>query len=110
MLLRALRVVTVILALVAGAVLVAAAVLDSSTLDRGVLSRLPACSARRAGGSCALCGMSHSLIALSNGDWREAVRWNPGGPWLYGVLVLQVTGGLWVLVTARRRSDIIRGE
>lgn len=110
MLLRALRVVTVILALVAGAVLVAAATLDSSALESGVLSRLPACSARQAGGSCSLCGMSHSLIALSRGDWREAVRWNAGGPWLYGLLVLHVAAGLWVLVTAGRRSDIIPGQ
>jgi hypothetical protein len=101
---RALAIVTVILACVAAGVLAASAALDHAALDSGALSRLPACSARLAGSSCGLCGMSHSLVAISDGDLREAVRWNAAGPWVYGALALQAAAGVAVgVVWGRRR-------
>jgi hypothetical protein len=40
---------------------------------------------------CPFCGMTRSFCALSSGHWRDAVRWNRGGPFLYAV------GWLWLL-------------
>jgi hypothetical protein len=101
---RALAVVAIILAVAAAAVLAASAALDHAALQTGPLSRLPACSARLAGASCGLCGMSHSLIAISNGDLREAIHWNPAGPWLYAALLLQTAAGVFVAAAWLRRG------
>ncbi len=101
---RALAAVAVILACVAAALLAAAAALDHRALDSGPLSRLPACPARLAGGGCSLCGMSHSLVATAHGNWREARRYNAGGPWLYMALAAQTALGV-AIVSARRRSS-----
>lgn len=102
MLRRAALAVVVILAAVAASLLAAAATLDYQALDSGLLSRLPACSARLAGGACALCGISHSLVAMAHGDWREARRLNAAGPWLFGFLITWTALGA-ALVAVRRR-------
>jgi Protein of unknown function (DUF2752) len=77
-----------IVGMTAAAVLVASFVLDS-----GSLSLLPECPARRAGGACALCGLSHSFVAISHGRLKEALAWNPMGPWVYAGFVLLAAAG-----------------
>lgn len=103
---RAFGVVAVVLACVAAMLLTAAAALDEGSLESGMLSRLPACPARLSGGACALCGMSHSLVAMADGDWREARRYNAAGPWLFGALVFQTALGVAIASTRRRVSRI----
>lgn len=81
-------------------ILMASAAVDEAALETGFLGRLPACSARAAGGSCALCGMSHSLVAMSRGRWDEAAGWNTAGPWLYGALLLLAAAGALIAFRA----------
>lgn len=69
--------------------------LSSFLLNPGNLAFLPECPAKKAGGACALCGMSHSFMAVSGGRLEEALAWNLAGPWLYSLFVLlTVTGAL----------------
>jgi len=71
-------------ALLAGGLPLGAAVLISpAQIDHGWISRLPPCPARTAGGSCALCGMSHAMSAMARGHFAEAARANPRGPGLF---------------------------
>ena len=84
----ALRLTLVILGSLAAAVLV-----SSFVLSEAALSVLPQCPAKKAGGACSLCGLSHSFVALSHGRLREAVDWNPRGPWVYGGFVLLALAG-----------------
>ncbi len=93
MLRRALAGVLIVLAVLSLGVLGAAAVLDEKALDTGLPARLPQCPVRLKGGSCALCGMSHSLVAMAHGDRAAAARWNAAGPPLYGALVVVAAAG-----------------
>lgn len=86
--LAALRLVLAVTGLAAALVLAA-----SFCLDPGGLAVWPECAARKAGGSCALCGMSHSFVAISQGRFEEALAWNPAGPWLYSAFVLLAAAG-----------------
>jgi hypothetical protein len=100
----AIRSLALALGLIAGAVLSLSIAADEHTLNQGWLSWWPDCSARRAGGACALCGMSHSFVALSHGNLDEARRLNPAGPWLYSAFVFQVVVGVGAAVgTFRKR-------
>lgn len=61
---------------------------------------------------CPFCGMTRSFCALSAGEPAEAVRWNPGGPLLYGAGwawlagAVLLSGRAW---RARSRPGAIRG-
>lgn len=82
-----LRALVMVCGALAALVLAASFALDSRTLDTGALGRLPACPAKLAGSSCALCGMTHGMVAISEGRFAEGARWNRGAPWLYAALV-----------------------
>ena len=84
---------TALLGAIAGAVLVAALLLDAASLERGFLTGLPQCTARQAGGSCAACGLSHSFIALAHGRFDEARRHNSFGPPVFAGFVLLAAAG-----------------
>ncbi|MGA2666785.1 MAG: DUF2752 domain-containing protein [Patescibacteria group bacterium] len=49
------------------------------------------------GHHCLLCGMTHSFMAISRGDFGQAVAANPGGPMLYFFFCLAAVGGLVVI-------------
>lgn len=40
---------------------------------------------------CSFCGMTRSFCAMSAGLWRDAIRWNSAGPFLYTI------GWIWLL-------------
>jgi hypothetical protein len=86
----AVRSIAIALGIAAAAVLVLSVVADERALEAGWLAWWPECSARRAGGACTLCGMSHSFVALARGRVEEARGHNPAGPWLYASLVTQL--------------------
>ena len=83
----------VIVGFLAALVLAVSFLSTAQTAETGWLALWPACSARQAGSSCALCGMSHAFIAISHGRIDEAKRLNPHAMWLYaGFLALSLTG------------------
>jgi hypothetical protein len=62
------------------------------------------------GHHCALCGMTHSFVACSRGDFRAALVANPMGPLTYVLFLLATTVGLatilrdWTMCCRVRRS------
>jgi hypothetical protein len=92
-----------VLAAVSALTLLASFALDEGSLDAGMLSRLPPCPAKLAGSSCALCGMTHGIVAISHGRIAEGVRWNRGAPWLYAAMVVHVIAGAAFAVRRTRR-------
>ena len=59
-----------------------------------LLAWLPECPAHAAGGSCVLCGMTHSFLALSAGDAAAAARHNRAGPVLFLIICVLAAGAL----------------
>jgi len=60
----------------------------------GLATRVPlpdACLSQRAlGVSCPGCGLGRSFVAVARWDFTQAVRFNPLGPILYFICVLQI--------------------
>ena len=73
-------------AVVSLVVVVGSFFLTIEDLDSGVLSFLSVPHEH-----CLLCGMSHSMILMSDWRFEAAFSWNSGGPFLY---VLMVVNGL----------------
>ena len=94
---RALGAVAVVLC---AALLVASLILTPARLDAGALAFLGPCPAKAAGGSCILCGMSHSFGAMAALDWTSAARYNSRGPYLF--LICAATAIAGVAVFGRR--------
>jgi len=82
--------------------------LEPETLDHGILSRLPPCPARQAGGSCALCGLSHAFLAIGRGDVAQAAALHSGSLWIYGALVVVWLAGTWT--TLGLLAALVRGR
>jgi hypothetical protein len=83
--------------MVAALLLALSAAADERALSQGWLAWWPECPARRAGASCALCGMSHSFVAMSRGRVREASKHNSAGPWLYALCCAQFIAAILLL-------------
>ena len=66
-------------------------------LDSGVLSFLSVPHEH-----CLLCGMSHSMVLMSDLRFEDAFSWNSGGPFLY---ITMVVNGL--LASAAIARDIL---
>jgi hypothetical protein len=106
---RATRHLIVILGVVAAAALLVSRVSTSQTAESGWLALWPVCAAKRAGGSCGLCGMTHAFIAISHGRLDEARRVNPNSVPLYaGFLGLSLAALLAGAAGAGRRIRGIR--
>ena len=75
--------------------------LTPPNLDSGVMSFLSIPHDH-----CLFCGMSHSMIMMS--DWRfgEAFSWNAGGPFLYAIMVANSLGGLVVVFRNTIRKNL----
>ena len=97
---RVARQLVIIFGFLAAAILLVSFLASEQALESGWLAQWPACAARRAGGSCGLCGMSHAFLAISHGRWGEARRLNPYAPWLYAGFVAMA---LSALMLASRR-------
>ncbi len=100
-----------IAALIAGLLPISAAVVISpDQLGHGYVSSLPPCPARVAGGSCALCGMSHAFSAMARGRFAEATRFNSHGPGLFIFCLTLATLGAaglasnWSAIRPERRD------
>lgn len=55
-----------------------------------VLQNIPVCLAKRAGGSCILCGMTRAFFAISEGNFSLATEMNPYSIPLYAFLFLSL--------------------
>ena len=55
-------------------------------MDIDGIDWLPDCPARLAGGGCALCGMTHSFLALCRGQFSLASELNPFGLPLFALM------------------------
>jgi len=61
---------------------------------------LPGCAFKRVTGvACATCGLTRSILALSQGHWREALHWYPA---LALLAAAAPVAGLWDLNRAWR--------
>ena len=80
----------------AASVLVVASASSMQTVESGWLAWWPECTARRAGSSCTLCGMSHAFVAISHGRFAEAQQFNSHAGWVYALFLAQSLIGLWV--------------
>jgi hypothetical protein len=97
------RRIILILGVLAAAVLLASLVADEQALSTGWLAFWPECAAKRAGGSCALCGMSHAFVAMSRGQIEKARGYHPFSPWVYaGFYGLALAGG-WIAAGTFRK-------
>lgn len=70
-----------------------------SLLSPARLDHLPAACPWRVltGAPCPFCGLTHSLAALSHGDFRQAFAFHPFGPALYllGLTALALAARSW---------------
>jgi hypothetical protein len=91
---------------VAAAVLLASALLAVSGFDGAVASWVPECSARKAGGSCALCGLTRSFMAISRGDFASGSAAHSYGIWIYLAFLLFACGGISAGISEVRRRKL----
>ncbi len=64
---------------------------------------------RLTGWNCPGCGLTHSVMSISQGKWIEAWNWNPAGPFFYVLIAFQVPYrlyALWCYRCRRRPSGI----
>jgi Protein of unknown function (DUF2752) len=78
----ALRIVWLILAGVSGLIVFSPLLFPSSVF----LNLFPVCSAKLAGGSCILCGMTTAFVSIGNGDLATATQANRGAITVYVAL------------------------
>ena len=70
-------------------IVAASFILTMENLDSGFISFLSVPHEH-----CLLCGMSHSMVLMSDWRFEEAFSWNAGGPFLYMILVANALGGM----------------
>mgnify|MGYP001206939705 FL=1 len=80
-----------ILSVLASIFIIAASfILTIEHLDSGIISFLSVPHEH-----CLLCGMSHSIVLMSDWRFEEAFSWNAGGPFLYVILIANTLGGVY---------------
>ena len=99
---RALRVVWLILALVGGAAVLAPLFLPASFL----FNVFPICSAKAAGSSCILCGMTTAFVSIGEGDFAAAQSANAAALPFYFLLVMNFTGAAaYTIMRVKRHAS-----
>jgi hypothetical protein len=69
-----------------------------------ILSLIPACPSRLAGGACPLCGMTTAFVLLGRGRIAEAFQVSAGSPFLYAFFVINSAAALAAALYNRRAS------
>jgi len=55
---------------------------------------------------CALCGITHSLCAMANGNFSSAVQYHHLGPVLFSFIILQIPYRIWAIAVSPKRINV----
>jgi hypothetical protein len=98
---RALRVVWLILALVGGLAVVAPFLVPASLL----FNIFPICSAKAAGSSCILCGMTTAFVSIGEGDIAAAQSANAAALPLYCLMIMNFAVAAAYTIRVKRHAS-----